>query len=129
MPMCCRVSRVHRSDRSWPTSGMARHAPLPSSPRLLRRAGAEDSDIAVHGQLIRLGSGYLDHGQAHVPGPGRERGFLSAVSALYAADEFLERPPGGGESRSGDRDGPVTCCGRSSRHDDGDGVRDSHFGG
>jgi uncharacterized protein YbcC (UPF0753/DUF2309 family) len=45
--------------------------------------GGDDTDVAVHGELIRLGSGYLDHGHAHARLPGRDRGFLPAVSALY----------------------------------------------
>lgn len=44
----------------------------------------EDLDVAVNAELIRLGSGFLDHGHALIPLPGRQRGFLRAVSSLYA---------------------------------------------
>ncbi|MGE3889615.1 MAG: DUF2309 domain-containing protein [Vicinamibacterales bacterium] len=46
--------------------------------------GAADPDVAVHGELIRLGSGFLDQGQAHVPLPGRHQGFLLAVTEFYS---------------------------------------------
>ncbi len=51
---------------------------------------ATDPDIAVHAELVRLGAGFLDHGQARVGLPERDRGFLAAVAALYAAGA---RPP------------------------------------
>ena len=46
--------------------------------------GADDPDVAVHGELIRLSAGFLDHGQAHATLPGRSQGFLRAVASLYA---------------------------------------------
>lgn len=52
---------------------------------VLVTVGAADTDVAVHGELVRLGSGFLDHGQAAVALPDRGRGFLVAVAALYAA--------------------------------------------
>jgi uncharacterized protein len=46
--------------------------------------GALDPDIAVHGELIRVGAGYLDQGQAHAALPHRDEGFLRAVAGMYA---------------------------------------------
>jgi hypothetical protein len=46
--------------------------------------GSTDTDVAVHGELIRLGSGFLDQGQAHAPLPGRHQGFLWAVTEFYS---------------------------------------------
>jgi len=53
--------------------------------------GGIDTDVAVHGELVRLGSGFLDHGHAHATLPGRDRGFLVAVSALYAGGATAPR--------------------------------------
>jgi uncharacterized protein len=48
--------------------GPAMPAPAAPAPRRHRDAlvalGADDTDVAVHGELVRLGSGFLDHGQA-----------------------------------------------------------------
>ena len=46
--------------------------------------GMPDTDPSVHGELIRLSAGYLDQGQAHATLPGRDHGFLRAVTELYA---------------------------------------------
>ena len=62
--------------------------PLPAPRRhrdVLVALGAGDTDVAVHAELVRLGAGFLDQGQAHTVLPARERGFLGAVAALYAA--------------------------------------------
>lgn len=62
--------------------------PLPAPRRhrdVLLALGAGDTDVAVHAELVRLGAGFLDQGQAHTVLPARERGFLAAVAALYAA--------------------------------------------
>ena len=71
------------------TRGPAPPAPEATAPRrhveVLTALGATDTDVPVHGELVRLGSGFLDHGQAAVALPARERGFLQAVAALYAA--------------------------------------------
>ena len=63
----------------------------PSDTRRLQRHrdilvahGHVDTDVAVHGELIRLSSGFLDQGQAQVSAPYREKGFLRAVSEGYA---------------------------------------------
>jgi uncharacterized protein YbcC (UPF0753/DUF2309 family) len=62
----------------------------PDPPRLRRHRdvlvalGAFDTDPSVHGELIRLGAGYLDQGQAHATLPGRHHGYLRAVTELYA---------------------------------------------
>jgi uncharacterized protein YbcC (UPF0753/DUF2309 family) len=78
----------------------AARAPLPPSParpaprrhvEVLRALGAPDSDVPVHAELVRLGSGFLDHGQAHVTLPERERGFLHAVTRLYGAGATAPR--------------------------------------
>ncbi len=65
--------------------------PQPIDERTFRRhrdvlvaLDGDDSDVPVHAELIRLGSGFLDHGHARVALPSRERGFLPAVSELYA---------------------------------------------
>ncbi len=70
----------------------------PPDTRLFRRhrdvivaRGGADTDVAVHGELVRLGSGFLDHGHAHATLPGRDRGFLAAVSALYAGGATAPR--------------------------------------
>ncbi|MGZ8376019.1 MAG: DUF2309 domain-containing protein [Gemmatirosa sp.] len=47
--------------------------------------GADDTDVAVHGELVRLCSVFLDHGQALSAMPRRDEGFLHAVGQLYAA--------------------------------------------
>jgi uncharacterized protein len=68
------------------------HGPrlAPSDTRRLQRhrdvlvaLGQPDTDIAVHGELIRLASGFLDQGQAQVTAPYREQGFLNAVAQTY----------------------------------------------
>ncbi|MCC6242852.1 MAG: DUF2309 family protein, partial [Gemmatimonadaceae bacterium] len=46
---------------------------------VLVACGARDTDVIVHGELIRLSSGFLDQGQAHTVAPGRERGFLATI--------------------------------------------------
>ena len=53
--------------------------------------GAEDTDVTVHGELIRLSSGFLDHGHAPMTLPHRDRGFLAAVAALYAGGATAPR--------------------------------------
>ncbi|MGE0362939.1 MAG: DUF2309 domain-containing protein [Vicinamibacterales bacterium] len=72
--------------------------PAPTPPRAPRRHrdvlvahDATDPDVAVNGELIRLGSGFLDHGQAHVALPHRERGFLRAVAELYSGGALAPR--------------------------------------
>lgn len=59
--------------------------------------GGADTDPAVHGELVRLGSGFLDHGQAHMALPGREEGFLRAVTRLYAGGSSAPRDCRGAE--------------------------------
>ena len=60
--------------------------------------GASDPDVPVHGELVRLGAGFLDHGQAHVALPHRERGFLAAVAELYAGGAAAPRDCRGAEA-------------------------------
>ena len=64
--------------------------PTPADGRIVRRhrdvlvaLGADDTDVTVHAELIRLGSRFLDHGQAHIPMPARALGFLGAARAHY----------------------------------------------
>jgi uncharacterized protein YbcC (UPF0753/DUF2309 family) len=75
--------------RARVAAGPARRVPPPKAPRrhrdVLVALGHDDTDPTLHAELIRLGSGYLDQGHAHAHLPGRERGFLAAVAALYAA--------------------------------------------
>jgi uncharacterized protein YbcC (UPF0753/DUF2309 family) len=77
------------SCRSRVTAGPFRATPVARVPQrhrdVLVALDCGDTDPALHGELIRLGSGYLDQGQAHAQLPGREHGFFRAVSALYAA--------------------------------------------
>jgi len=60
--------------------------------------GGDDTDPAVHGELVRLSSGFLDHGQAHTALPGREHGFLRAVTRLYAGGASAPRDCRGAEA-------------------------------
>ncbi|MDQ8160920.1 MAG: DUF2309 domain-containing protein, partial [Gemmatimonadota bacterium] len=72
-------ARVARGPR--PTPPDERH---PQRHRdLLVAHGQPDPDIAVHGELIRLSSGFLDQGQAQVQAPYRAAGFLRAVAESY----------------------------------------------
>lgn len=73
----------------------------PKDQRVLRRhrdalvaTGVADIDVVVNAELVRLSSGFLDQGQAREAMPGRARGFLPAVAALYASGA---RPPRGCE--------------------------------
>jgi hypothetical protein len=70
-------------------AGPGRPNPARAVPRrhrdVLLALGVEDIDPPLHGELIRLGSGFLDQGHAHAHLPGRDRGFLRSVAALYAA--------------------------------------------
>ncbi len=77
------------------TRGPASTPPAVAPPRrhrdaLVARDGT-DTDIAVHGELVRLCAGFLDHGHAHTTLPGRDRGFLAAVAALYAGGAAAPR--------------------------------------
>ncbi|HEY6508040.1 MAG TPA: DUF2309 domain-containing protein [Vicinamibacterales bacterium] len=60
--------------------------------------GGDDTDPAVHGELVRLSSGFLDHGQAHTALPGRGDGFLRAVTRLYAGGASAPRDCRGAEA-------------------------------
>ena len=75
--------------RARVAAGPAREAPPARAARRHRDVivalGGDDPDPPLHGELIRLGSGYLDQGHAHAHLPGREHGFFRAVAALYAA--------------------------------------------
>lgn len=46
--------------------------------------GAADPDVPVHGELVRLCSVFLDHGQAMAEMPCRAEGFLRAVALQFA---------------------------------------------
>lgn len=80
-------------------------APAPRADRPARRhrdvlvaLGGSDPDVAVHGELIRLGSGFLDQGQAHATLPNRGQGFLHAVAELYADGASAPRDCRGAEA-------------------------------
>ena len=60
--------------------------------------GEADTDTSVHGELIRLGSGFLDQGQAQAVIPERERGFLHAVAAMYGNGATAPRDCRGAEA-------------------------------
>ncbi len=60
--------------------------------------GGADTDVAVHGELIRLGSGFLDQGQARSVLPGRAHGFLRAVTQMYSAGASAPRDCRGAEA-------------------------------
>ena len=87
------VARADRGPRLAPEP--------PRRPRRHRDAivanGGPDTDPAVHGELVRLGSGYLDQGQAHATLPGRAQGFLRAVTSLYARGASAPRDCRGAE--------------------------------
>ncbi len=86
------VGRVARGPVPSPTAET-----LPTRHReMLQRLTAEDIDEIVHPELVRLSAGFLDQGQAVDVLPGRERGFLAAVSALYASG--LRGPRGAAEA-------------------------------
>ncbi|MBK8645894.1 MAG: DUF2309 domain-containing protein [Gemmatimonadetes bacterium] len=51
----------------------------------LQLLGGGDSDLAVHPELIRLASVFLDHGQALQAMPHRAEGFLQATAYLFDA--------------------------------------------
>jgi uncharacterized protein YbcC (UPF0753/DUF2309 family) len=74
------VERVSRGPRLAPrdTRRLQRHRDV------LVELRQSDTDVAVHGELIRLSSGFLDQGQAQVSAPYGEKGFLRAVSQAYA---------------------------------------------
>lgn len=57
----------------------------------LRALGSGDTDLCVMRELVRLAAAFLDQGQMLEPMPGRERGFLAAVAALYAAGATAPR--------------------------------------
>ncbi len=44
-----------------------------------------DTDVIVHGELVRLSAVFLDHGQAMAEMPHRSEGFLAAVCKMFAA--------------------------------------------
>lgn len=80
-------------------------ASVPLDTRTIRRhrdvfAALDDADIdvAVHGELIRLGSGFLDQGQAHAVVPERARGFLAAVARIYQLGATAPRDCRGAEA-------------------------------
>ncbi len=75
------LQRVLRGPR--PTALFASPRPPRRHRDVIVAQGGDDTDVAVHGELIRLASGFLDQGQAHVVVPGRELGFLTAVSTIY----------------------------------------------
>lgn len=76
------LARIVHHDPAPPADAVA---PPRRHRDVLVALGADDPDVAVHGELVRLGAGFLDQGQAHTVLPARERGFLAAVAALYAA--------------------------------------------
>jgi uncharacterized protein YbcC (UPF0753/DUF2309 family) len=97
------------ADRALWDACLARVTTGPSPPliddRVFRRhrdvlvaLDGPDTDVPVHGELIRLASGFLDHGQAHAEMPGRERGFLRAVADLYASGAAAPRACRGAEA-------------------------------
>lgn len=76
--------------------------PHPRPPRrhrdVLLANGHPDTDVPVHGELIRLASGFLDKGQARVHAPFREHGFLRAVAEVYADGAAAPRACRGAEA-------------------------------
>lgn len=84
------LERVRRGPRSQPSPARVLHRHRDA----LIAHGASDTDVLVHAELVRLSSGFLDQGQARDVMPGRGRGFLHAVAALYASGA---RPPRGCE--------------------------------
>jgi len=74
-----RVRTAHAARRPAPAASVHRHRDA------LVALGAGDPDDAVHGEMIRLSSVFLDHGQALQAMPRRELGFLAAVTYLFEA--------------------------------------------
>jgi uncharacterized protein YbcC (UPF0753/DUF2309 family) len=75
------LDRARRTPRPPATEGIdiGRHRDA------LVALDAEDTDVVVHGELIRLSYVFLDHGQALAEMPHRHEGFLAAVEHLYAS--------------------------------------------
>lgn len=97
-PVCADRSRWEAALARVQRGPLPTATPLPEPRRhqqVLASLGVGDPDAIVHPELVRLCAGFLDQGQARDVLPGRERGFLRAVAALYAAGA---RGPRGAES-------------------------------
>jgi hypothetical protein len=73
------------------SASAAEPAPLLRHRDLLLEVTGADSDALVHPVLIRLAASFLDQGIAYWPLPGRDVGFLRAVSELYRPTLWLPR--------------------------------------
>lgn len=67
-----------------PTAAVADTRAVRRHRDVLIACDAVDTDVIVHGELIRLSSGFLDQGQAHTVAPGRERGFFATILHYFA---------------------------------------------
>ena len=66
---------------------------------MLVALGGADTDVAVHGELIRLGSGFLDQGQAHARAARTaSAASCAAVAELYAGGAAAPRDCRGAEA-------------------------------
>lgn len=95
------TSALWAACRSRVERGPGRSSPAQPKPRRHRDAllalDAEDTDIAVHAELVRLGASFLDQGQARAALPQRENGFLAAVTLLHAAGARAPRSCAGAD--------------------------------
>jgi hypothetical protein len=87
-PQCADLARwdaCHARAIRGPSRPAAPRTPPRRHRDVLVALGRDDPDPPLHGELIRLGAGFLDQGHAHVHLPHRDLGFLRAVASLYAA--------------------------------------------
>lgn len=75
---------VHAADRPAPTTAPLRHR------NLLMAASGLDSDLLVHGELIRFCGAFLDQGFATWTLPDRDAGFFRAFLGLYRDSRPIE---------------------------------------
>lgn len=86
-PVCADLALWHACTErvaTGPRSASAESRRLRRHRDVLAALGHTDTDIAVHGELIRLAAGFLDQGQAQSVAPFRDQGFLRAVAHTYA---------------------------------------------
>jgi uncharacterized protein YbcC (UPF0753/DUF2309 family) len=80
----CVAAARERIERGPPGAAVERTRPARHRDALVA-LGATDTDVGVHGELVRLCAVFLDHGQALAEMPHRQEGFLPAVASLFAA--------------------------------------------
>ena len=73
----CREGVTHVKHFDLPMKVPLRHRDV------VRKAGGGDSDLLVHGTLIRFCAAFADQGFAHWPLPNREQGFYRSFCELF----------------------------------------------